>query len=144
MVDTKYFVDSGYTKHTEVGFSNSPVPRENTRDTAFPPPVTGTRRKVRDTALDDSNDHPVTAVDRDGYRIMDDKNRWKPKDVYACYGGVTPDNCESLDSQQYMICAPIIMAFVLRTRRIGKLTSGRTPYQRAIVNAKNIIRRDLL
>ena len=47
--------------------------------------------------------------------------------MYAHYDGVTPDNCNSLDSQQYMICAPTIMAFVLKTRRIGKPTYSMHP-----------------
>ena len=119
MVDTKYFVDAGDTTFREVGLSNDTKPRRNARYDAY------------------DEDEWYDARSNDPYERR--KNFWKSRDIYAHYDGIIPDDCDSLDSQQYMICAPTVMAFVLKARRIGKPTRS----MHLMIRAKKIIRRAL-
>lgn len=42
-------------------------------------------------------------------------------DRYAHYDEIDPYNCESLEPEQYLICHFKIWAFVLKTRKWGKI-----------------------
>ena len=132
MVDTKYFVDSGYTRYAKVGISKGSVRRIQLRDTAgwsedkyteALPSIIGTRRN----ASWDSSVLHYQRHDRLRYPGEDANYFLETKDVYAHYDGITSDKLHSLDSQQYMICVPTVMAFVLKTRQVGKPTCSVRP-----------------
>ncbi|KAL8795190.1 MAG: hypothetical protein Q9195_002345 [Heterodermia aff. obscurata] len=98
MVDTKYFLDSGEINYLKVGLSSNVRPQRDAEDEDgyYPPP-------------------PNDAL---GKGKNDD---WKTRDIYAHYDGIIPEDCESLDSQQYIICPARLSAFVLKTRQIEAL-----------------------
>ena len=106
MVDTKYFADSGDITYFDVGLSIDTRPR-----------------REAGTAV---NDESVFYDPRSNVPNEERKHHWKTRDIYAHYDGIAPDDCGSLDSLQYMICAPTVMAFVFKTRRIGKPTCSMT------------------